>query len=369
MTNSTTPNIPNQPSSPHPTAGSVGASMPRIPRHETAHTSATHRRYLEAQKQTQLARDSLDDTQRSSSAAKQRYEAARRQRLRNIQRRGWRTLLGTVATLALVGVGIWAVASALVWLTRDGGDFTPASAVQADSEPQTPPLSFQGFDPGLIISDEDLHNSASMTQHDIDAFIQQWNAGCVPGADGTPCLKDWRGDAPSFPEDDSCWALEGGKNLSAAEVIYRVAQACEFNPQAILVILQKEQGLITASGANLQPYRYRSAMGYACPDDAPCDPEFEGFARQVYYGARQFQKYRIYPEKYTFQAGQTQNIPYHAHKQCGVGEVFIRNQATASLYNYTPHQPNSDALAGRSTECASWGNLHFYAYWNAWFAQ
>lgn len=272
--------------------------------------------------------------------------------------------------LVLVGF-VFGAARALVSLTSDHEDEQAhqSADVVTHSAPKTPPLDFSGFNPGNIISDERLHDTSTMSVADIDAFIKEWNAGCVPGRDGTPCLQDWRGSLPSFAEDDSCWAVTGGDNLTAAEVIYQVSQACEMNPQAIIVILQKEQGLITASGRNLKPWRYETAMGFGCPDHGECAEEYKGFGRQVYYGARQFQKYRIYPERYEFQPGVREKVPFSPNFQCGASEVFIENQATASLYNYTPHQPNVDAIAGRDSDCSSWGNLHFYAYWNAWFAQ
>lgn len=286
---------------------------------------------------------------------------------------GKKPLSGCLIFLMLAGVvfvAAWVLSSVLVWWTNDGTHQSQSGASSAAenvaAEPVTPRLSFEGFRAGNIISDADLHNSGAMSEQQIRDFINEWNAGCRPGADGTPCLSEWRGEVPSFPEDQYCWAFEGG-NMDAASVIYRAAQACEMNPQALLVILQKEQGLITASSRNLQPFRYRSAMGYACPDHGDCDPEFSGFPRQVYYAARQFQKYRISPEKYSYQGGQAQSVPFHANKQCGSAEVFMENQATASLYNYTPHQPNQAALSGREGPCSSWGNLHFYAYWNAWF--
>lgn len=272
--------------------------------------------------------------------------------------------------LVLVGF-VFGGARVLVSLTSESEaeELRPSAKAQADSAPRTPPLDFSGFSPGNIISDERLHDTSTMSVADIDAFIKEWNAGCVPGRDGTPCLQDWRGSLPSFAEDDSCWAVTGGDNLTAAEVIYQVSQACEMNPQAIIVILQKEQGLITASGRNLKPWRYETAMGFGCPDHGECAEEYKGFGRQVYYGARQFQKYRIYPERYEFQPGVTEKVPFSPNPECGSSEVFLENQATASLYNYTPHQPNADALAGEEGGCSSWGNLHFYAYWKAWFAE
>lgn len=280
--------------------------------------------------------------------------------------RGTRGCVRGLFILVGVGIAAWVLALGLLWLMPSSSQPLPQRE-DVKSAPVTPPLDFGGFNPGNIISDAKLHDQGTMDEAQIRQFIADWNAGCQPGEDGTPCLSEWVGSAPSFPEDQYCWAFEGGESMTAAEVIYRAAQACELNPQAILVILQKEQGLITASGHNLVPYRYSTAMGYGCPDDGECAAEYKGFARQVYYAARQFQKYRINPGVYEFHAGQTQSIPYHASSSCGASEVFIENQATASLYNYTPHQPNDAALAGREGRCSSWGNLHFYAYWKAWF--
>lgn len=235
-------------------------------------------------------------------------------------------------------------------------------------EPTTPPLSFEGFEPGNIISDQEFFDTDAMTSDDVEAFIDTWNQGCRTGIDGTPCLADYTEDTPSFPADEHCTgdfaAVEGD---SAGSIVWRAGQACGVNPQVLLVTLQKEQGLITASGARLTPSRYRSAMGYACPDSAACDDDFYGFATQVYYAARQMRVYEAYPERYLAAAQQSSAIKYAYPEECGAAEVFVENQATANLYNYTPYQPNEAALHGVRGECESPGNLNFYAYFNAWF--
>ena len=44
---------------------------------------------------------------------------------------------------------------------------------------------------------------------------------------------------------------------------------------------------------------------------------------------------------------------------CGTSSVYIQNQATAGLYNYTPYQPNAAALAnlyGTGDSCSAYGN-------------
>ena len=54
----------------------------------------------------------------------------------------------------------------------------------------------------------------------------------------------------------------------ASSIIARVAKACTISPRVLLVLLQKEQSLLTAPSAS----GYQKATGYACPDTAACDP-------------------------------------------------------------------------------------------------
>ena len=42
--------------------------------------------------------------------------------------------------------------------------------------------------------------------------------------------------------------------------------------------------------------------------------------------------------------GRTNYIQYNPDAACGGSWVYIENQATASLYNYTPYQPNQRGL-------------------------
>jgi hypothetical protein len=50
--------------------------------------------------------------------------------------------------------------------------------------------------------------------------------------------------------------------------------------------------------------------------------------------------------------------------------VFIENQATAGLYNYTPYTPNDAALNnmyGTGDACSSYGNRNFWRIYTDWF--
>lgn len=276
---------------------------------------------------------------------------------------------------AVVGVVLVVVAlsAAFTWvadLVSSAGEGRETSTTQETlaPEPTTPPLSYVGFDAGDIMSDEVFFDSSTMDARQVADFIDTWNAGCRTGADGTPCLADYTEDTVSQAADAWCpGGFEGAEDDTAASIIDKVAQGCGINPQVILTILQKEQGLVTASGGSLDATRYRSAMGYACPDDSDCDPAFAGFSRQVWFAARQFQKYRADPAEYGAVPGQTMAIRYSPDASCGSGDVTVLNQATAGLYAYTPYQPDEAATLGAEDSCSSFGNLNFYAYFTAWF--
>lgn len=232
--------------------------------------------------------------------------------------------------------------------------------------PQAPALDLTGFNPGNLISDEEFYNPAAMSESQVRAFIQKWNTGCESTND-VPCLAEYVQQVEYREPNRFCVnELPGGK-LDAASIIYQVAQACEINPAVLLTTLQKEQGLITASGGQLKPERYQIAMGYACPDHSSCDPQFFGFLNQVYGAAQQFQRYRLQPEKYAVKAWENNEIRFHPNAECQARTVYVENQATASLYNYTPYQPNDATLSGYSDACSTWGNLNFYGLYRAWF--
>ncbi len=166
-----------------------------------------------------------------------------------------------------------------------------------------------------------------------------------------------------------CESVSARTNATSAQIIKDVSQACNINPQVLIVLLEKEQSLVT----DIWPLQtqYRNATGFACPDTAPCDPDFEGFFYQVYYAARQFQIYKSFPDNYNYIAGQTNRIYWHPDlTRCGSSNVLIENQATAALYIYTPYRPNQAALNnlyGTGDSCSSYGNRNFWRIFTDWF--
>jgi uncharacterized protein with LGFP repeats len=227
------------------------------------------------------------------------------------------------------------------------------------------------FTPGNIIDDELFYDGSAASATSIQAWLEKRNPNCVAGADGTPCLQDFRQSTTTRPADDRCrGTYTGAANETAATIIAKVGRACGISQKVLLVILQKEQGLVTGSGSGLYARRYQAAMGMGCPDTAACDSLYYGFFNQVYGAARQYKTYQVYPTRYGHRAGAVNQVRFSPDASCGSSAVYIQNQATAGLYNYTPYQPNAAALAagkGTGDECSAYGNRNFWIYYTDWF--
>lgn len=258
----------------------------------------------------------------------------------------------------------WRVAAtALVAaLALVGGTLVPSTI-----GPTAPAQAITGadFNPGYIISDSIFFSAQAMTGPEVQSFLDGKVATCRAGY---TCLKSYSQVTSTIAPDRYCSGYQGGGVESAATIIVKVAASCGINPRVLLVLLQKEQSLVTSTGPSSGAYA--SATGAGCPDTAPCDPSIQGFFYQVYYGARSFQRYVKNNSAYNYQWGAWEEILYHPNRACGTRSVFIQNQATAALYNYTPYTPNGPALAnlyGTGDACSSYGNRNFWRIYSDWF--
>lgn len=292
------------------------------------------------------------------------------------------------------------------------------SIVSSMSVPTTPIASAAvagNFKAGRIIDDAIMFNEDAMSVDQIQAFLNSELAkvgACQTNRADDPsnwrdmgppyvCLKDYRENPAiairnctqsevqshfGFGSGDSryttaltyCWWKDGRANIkgqavdgsaqSAALIIWRAGQDYGINPRALLVMLQKEQSLIT----DVAPWvgQLGKAMGYACPDTGDCNPVYRGFYNQVRSAAFQIRRYVTNAGEYNYIAGQTNNIKYHPNAACGTKSVFIENAATAGLYNYTPYTPNEAALNNLYSTgdgCSSYGNRNFWRLFTDWF--
>lgn len=225
------------------------------------------------------------------------------------------------------------------------------------------------FDPGNLISDDQFFRAASMSVDQIQDFLEMRNPQC---RDGFVCLRDYKEN--TFTRDSTvlCGAYEGSQSESAASILHKVSAACGVSVEALLVLIQKEQSLVTSSSPSL--IRFQRAAGYACPDTAPCDSRYFGFYNQVYNAAKQFKRYSNPPGTSRFftwfPIGREIQVRLHPRVSCGTATVLMKNQATAGLHYYTPYTPNYAALQNLSSagdNCSSYGNRNFWRIYNYWF--
>ena len=218
------------------------------------------------------------------------------------------------------------------------------------------------FSAGNIIDDATFTNYNSMNASQIQQFLNSKNSVCLMNY-RAPSLVDDNGDGIVQDTTTETYGRHG--TMSAAELINAAAKIYRINPQVLLVTLQKEQGLITRS--DCPDWRYRTALGYACPDNGACSAF--GFTKQIDYGAYHFRGYFDDTLSYVPFGVGSYNIGYSPDGACGSSVVNIQNRATASLYSYTPYQPNAAALAAGYGEapCGAYGNRNFYLYFTSWF--
>ncbi|MFC5929299.1 hypothetical protein D6T64_20310 [Cryobacterium melibiosiphilum] len=279
-------------------------------------------------------------------------------------RRGARGFWGTRKKprrlLALLVVAAFVALGSAAALTAGSAALERSAAIPAVTPSSE--IDAGDFDPGLIISDYNFYNAEAMTSDEVQAFLE--NRSCHP-RDDSPCLWEYRESTVSQPAAGAghCESYLGKPHERASTIISRVAEACGISPRVLLVLLQKEQSLLTAPNES----GYLRATGYGCPDTADCNADYFGFFNQVYNAAWQFRQYTQEPDR-AFQIGRI-DVGYHPDADCGSSRVQIENQATANLYNYTPYQPSPETIEGADTDCSAYGNLNFWSFYSQWFGE
>lgn len=227
------------------------------------------------------------------------------------------------------------------------------------------------FDPGYIISDYQMSNYKSMNETEIQRFLKTKNS-----CNDTNINKYTMGEKVSYFSESMpprtwhvanghfvCLADEDFNGESAAHIIYKAARDYEINPQVLIVLLEKEQSLITDTFPHSG--QYRSATGYGCPDTAACSSKYYGFKNQVRNAAVLFRT--VLNGGWTNYPLGNNYVQYNPSASCGGSIVNIRNLATSALYRYTPYQPNAATLGGWNDGCNAYGNLNFYKLFENWF--
>ena len=197
-------------------------------------------------------------------------------------------------------------------------------------EPVATAYAMENFavDPEYLISDTEMLDVSSMSLEDIQGFLA-------------------RGSLASYNTTD-----KDGIERSAAKIIWDVSQTFELSPRFLLVLLQREQSLVEDSDPTQNQLDW--AMGYAvcdsCSKSDPIIQKYKGFGNQLYYAGQRIRDSYL------------SDLESRGYTQTGIGPgiesiidgttVVPANNATASLYTYTPHLH---------------GNENFARIWNRWF--
>ncbi|MHB8903779.1 MAG: hypothetical protein ACYC40_01585 [Patescibacteria group bacterium] len=214
------------------------------------------------------------------------------------------------------------------------------------------------FNPEKIISDSDMLNYDSMDLTDIQNFLISKNSFLANyntvNAHGTPkSAAEIIYDASHNNFD--CDGVTLSDTPTEAEKQLKCKKITTVSPKLLFVTLQKEASLIEDQNPSQSHLDW--AMGYGCPDGWVCNPYYKGFGKQVNSTALQFLAYMNESQRYNYKAGQTYTISNTLDPYCTIANqtmtITPQNQATASLYNYTPHVFN--------------GNYNVYKLWNRYF--
>jgi|GEM_PF-3302846 len=177
----------------------------------------------------------------------------------------------------------------------------PNSPSQGSSEPFTGELSTDiRFE--RLMENEEFTDTSAVTAQAIQQFLESRNSR----------LKDeYRGQLPS-------------------QIIYAVCARYGINPKVIIATAQKEQSLITRQ--NVTEHTLDWAMGVGCPDNGYHNPAYRGLSKQLESSIRIFKRwYDDGLSKNVSASGTTKRVNY------GTANQRIENEATYSLYMYTPH--------------------------------
>lgn len=183
------------------------------------------------------------------------------------------------------------------------------------------------FNPHSIITDVELQDYESLGRSEIRSFLANRNSALTE-----MIIPDYE-----------------GKNRYVSDIIYNASHQYQINPKYLLVKLQKEQSLVTATNPTERQLNW--ATGYAvcdsCDTTDPALAKYKGFGKQVDAAAGIMRYY--YENSGTQTWIKTAGKTYTIDNQ----EITPTSNATAFLYTYTPHVQ---------------GNENFAKLWSTWFA-
>ena len=198
------------------------------------------------------------------------------------------------------------------------------------------------FDPAKIISDDNMRAADSLSQADIQAFLETQT-----------------GPLKSLVTTDYA-----GTSKPAAQIIAEACKQWKISPKVMLTMLQKEQSLLTRT--SLLKNTLSRAIGAGCPDGST--NKYPGFGKQMWYGARLLDGY-----------GEGKNgstIPLWKPPYTEVEDIYVTpkvtvktaNVATYKLFKYNPSIGAKTPYGDLSSQSSSLsGNANFWMIYRKHF--
>jgi hypothetical protein len=255
-------------------------------------------------------------------------------------------------------LGLWII----LFITVIAGSFLPLAPLQkAHAAPDTSAQAFiNGQNYNQLVGDPDFIDINSMGVSDIQNFLVSQGSGLATISSSQLGTNNAGRTAAQIIYDV---AHNNNSNDSSIQGCYNGicldSSTGTVSPKVILITLQKEQSLITTG--NPSQGALNSAMGYGCTDSGGDPFCGDGFTRQVEGGAWQL-RYNYESSRLSYSSAAPYivgdllpNMTYNLPDQglSGSVTVYLSNNATASLYNYTPHLFN--------------GNYNFWKLGILWF--
>jgi hypothetical protein len=167
------------------------------------------------------------------------------------------------------------------------------------------------FDPNFVVSNAETEETSSWSVDDVQAFLESKGSGLA---------------GLTFTDID-------GVTRRAADIIMNASARHSISPRFLLALMQREQSLVTDSFPSANELDWATGYGVcdSCSESDPALAKYKGFANQVESAADSI--------RYFIDGGNNAS----GLRQCNVPTVVDgipvtpATDATAALYNYTPH--------------------------------
>jgi hypothetical protein len=223
------------------------------------------------------------------------------------------------------------------------------------------------FDPTLVISNDNMRHYDSMSASQIQAFLET-----QPGPladlvtrdyDKVITLSKTKNNYNTTPD-------KGEKPKPASLIIWEACQAWKINPKVMLVMLQKEQSLLTRT--TLKSTTLARAVGAGCPGrlvypstNPVATNRYPGFGNQIWHGARLLDGYGEGKNGSTVRLYFPGIAVKDIYRKPQV-TLHPKNIATYKLYVYNPSIGAKKPYGDLSTQSCS-GNANFWKIYSKYF--